>query len=106
VRLFHRTTEEDAAAILATGFHDDPSAMRLRHQGVWLSRFPLGPDGQVLLTVELALSEEQITSFKFEGPGSSNREVPEFLIPTALLNEHGSVRRATSAEEAEAYTLQ
>jgi hypothetical protein len=105
VKLFHRTTEEDAAAILATGFHDDPTAMQQRHHGVWLSRFPLGPDGHVLLIVELALSEEHLTSFKFEGPGSSNREVPEFLIPTALLNEHGSVRRATSAE-AEGCTLQ
>lgn len=67
--LYHRTTEEAAASILATGFKDisDYYLTDSLHSGVWLSEVPLdsneGCKGSALLKVELMISEDEFRAY-------------------------------------------
>jgi hypothetical protein len=104
MRLFHRTSHADA--ILREGFRDaeghygfrDDEGNPVSMRGVWVSSIPLaddeGADGDQLLQIELpdavALEHEVLEE------GKTYRE---FLIPAAVLNEHGAPRLVSSEEE-------
>jgi hypothetical protein len=93
--LYHRTTAAAAADILHDGFRDGVGRYLTSNvwSGVWLSNVPLdsneGAEGDVLLRVELALDEEDLTRFEWVEEGKYYRE---WLIPARLINSHGTVQ--------------
>lgn len=96
---FHRTTARAARQILRDGFRDAESGYMTgdTHRGVWLSDRPLdaneGAFGDALLEVEIA--EAVIAPYEWVEEGRAFRE---FLVPAALVNEHGVVQRVNEAE--------
>jgi hypothetical protein len=94
--LFHSTTEDAAASILREGFEDATGTymMSLWLTGVWVSDVPLdvneGAKGNVLLRITLALPDAALSDFEVVEEGKGYRE---WVIPAALLNEHGRVKR-------------
>jgi hypothetical protein len=96
--LYHRTTEEAAAAILTGGFinHTDYYGGTRLHTGVWLSDQPLdineGAQGDVLLEVA-GLSETDIRHCEWIEDGKPYRE---WLIDAAIINTDATIRRVTS----------
>lgn len=82
-RLFHRTNEDAAKAILSKqGFRDG------KWKGAWLSNVPLdrnqGAKGEVLLEIEVDLSTQRLfDEFEVHEIGKPYRE---FVIPSAVLN--------------------
>jgi hypothetical protein len=92
--LFHRTTTEAAVLILGQGFRDGRGRYLTTQEwtGVWVSDVPLdnneGATGEALLRIALTLDESEIAHYEWIEEGKGYRE---WLIPAALLNEHGSV---------------
>lgn len=105
MKLFHRTTEQAAGAILTHGFRDAAGTYftggRLWTTGVWLSNVPLdcnqGCKGPVLLHVDLEMSDEEL--FAYEWVADCDQGYREFQVPAAVLNAGCSVRRVTDEEE-------
>jgi len=87
--LFHRTTVEAARAILAEGFRDARGSYGLPIvlQGVFVSDRPVdcneGAKGDVLLSIELAASENELADFEIVEDGKTWRE---WIVPAKLLN--------------------
>lgn len=94
-RFFHRTTAARARAILRGGFKDSVGQFLAdtEHAGVWLSDRPLdeneGARGDALLVVEIAA--DLVERYEWIEHGKPYRE---FLVPAAMLNEHGTVAPA------------
>lgn len=97
MRLYHRTTESAAVAILIGGFRDanDRYMTEQEYAGVWLADRPLdgneGAAGDVLLAIEIALPDRVIAEFEWVEEGKPYRE---FLIPAALINTNATVQRS------------
>lgn len=95
IRLFHRTTGENAAQILAEGFRDAEDYYMVDHlyRGVWLSDRPLdangGARGDVLLEVLLRKAEAEIDLWEWKEEGKPYRE---WLIPADLVNANSTLR--------------
>jgi hypothetical protein len=86
MRLFHRTSRQNANEILRDGFRDatDYYTTDELHTGVWLSNKILdgneGANGDTVLSVDL--SEEAIADYEWIEEGKSHRE---WLIPAAVV---------------------
>jgi hypothetical protein len=100
--LFHRTTEESAAAIIENGFADHTGnyLTESSHTGVWLSDVPLdineGPKGDVLLEVALSIPENRLSEYEW---AEDWRDYREFLVPAELINLTAKVRIISEDEE-------
>jgi hypothetical protein len=87
MKLYHRTTEQKARAIIKDGFKDQEGnyLTDTRHMGVWVSNVPLDPNegatGDTLL--EMTIPECVVRSFEWIEEGKPYRE---FLVPAAILN--------------------
>lgn len=94
MKVYHRTTDTSAAAILQSGFidHEDSFGTTRQHRGVWVSDQPLdsneGATGDTLLAIEIG--ESLIAPFEWIEEGKPYRE---WLVPAALVNTHGTVTR-------------
>jgi hypothetical protein len=103
MRLFHRTTEAAADAILGGGFIDRSGSymMSADVSGVWLSDAPLdrneGTKGDALLVVEFSGLDEEISAFEVIEDGKPYRE---WIVPAVIVNAGSFVRRATEEEDA------
>lgn len=103
VRLFHRTTAESAARILAEGFKDSRGTYMTDRvwEGVWVSDIPLnaneGAGGDALLQLIIPCSVP-LDDYEWRENGKSFRE---WLIPAALLNAQAAVQLVY--EEADSY---
>lgn len=91
---YHRTTEGRAVSILANGFRDGTERPVGDLIGVFLSVDPnLGeeevPDG-VVLVIDLPDSESDLSYYELVEEGKPYRE---WLVPAALINSRGAVRR-------------
>ena len=95
-RFYHRTSTENARAILAGGFRDGSGTYLTEQEfsGVWLSDVPLdgneGASGDVLLAVEIA--PELVEHYEWIEVGRTFRE---YLVPSALINQHARVSIAS-----------
>jgi hypothetical protein len=100
--LFHRTTQENARAILTTGFKDGVGNYLTCQlwTGVWFSDVPLdvneGAKGDALLEIALDLAETDISEYEWVEEGKPYRE---WLIPAGLLNSRMHPRLMTLDEE-------
>ena len=89
MRLYHRTTHDAAQGILRDGFRNGAGRYMTDQewQGVWLSDVPIdphgGPSGDMLLAVDLNLSEKAIAEYEWKEAGKGYRE---WLIPAELIN--------------------
>ena len=91
--LFHRTTAENARAIIKDGFRDIPVASK-EFTGVWLSNRPpdIGnrmPLGESLLKVTLAIPEYELAFYG--AVDEENESYGEWLIPASLIKIRGNV---------------
>jgi len=99
--LFHRTTDESAAAILASGFRDARGryGFDVELEGVWLSDRPLdcneGTTGDVLLTVTFVCSFADLDYYEVVEEARSFRE---WCIPASFINEHAVVEVTDETE--------
>jgi hypothetical protein len=95
MRLFHRTSAENAALIMSNGFRDasgdygtsDESGKPILWTGVWLSDVPLdsneGLDGDTMLEVIFDdVAESILDDFEWVEEGKPYRE---WLVPAAAL---------------------
>ena len=94
MRLFHRTRRANAAAILREGFRNGRDSYMLdgvELEGVFFSDRPLGPNegafGDVVLAVDLELSEAEISQAELQESGKPYRE---FVLRAARVNRSGS----------------
>jgi hypothetical protein len=93
--VFHRTTQAAAEQILRSGFRDHTARYLTEREwtGVWVSDRPLdnseGASGETLLQIEVA--EQLIAAYEWVEEGKPYRE---WLIPAAVLNKAGQVKRA------------
>ena len=91
-RFYHRTRA--VVAILRRGFRNGKGTYLTDRtwRGVWLSNVPLdenkGAAGDALL--EVRIPSRLVKPYEWFEEGKPYRE---FLVPAALLNEHGRVRR-------------
>lgn len=99
MKFYHRTSRKNAAAILKKGFRDatgEYGARDRKFSGVWLSAVPLdeneGACGDVLLEVKVSLPESRFERYEWGEEGKSYRE---WLIPSALINPHMSIREVS-----------
>jgi hypothetical protein len=80
VILYHRTTRNNADAILKNGFRDGTGTYLTDREwsGVWLSNIPLdcneGAMGEVLFEVDLQLPESEIADYEWIEEGKPYRE--------------------------------
>lgn len=101
MRLYHRTTAAAAAQILRGGFRDSTGTYMTDQEfsGVWVSEVPLdindGPPGDTLLEIDLPIEQTLIDEYEWPEDGKTRRE---WLVPSALLNAHASVRLATVSD--------
>jgi hypothetical protein len=90
MKVYHRTTETAADAILTTGFKDGTGRYGItqKHSGVWVSDCPLdaneGANGDVVLTMNIPA--KVFARFEWVEEGKSYRES---LIPASTLNQYG-----------------
>lgn len=76
MRLYHRTTWENARQILRTGFVDGTGNYLTERQfsGVWLSNVPLdineGASGDTLLAIDVRLTKAQLDEFEWVEEGN------------------------------------
>ncbi len=93
MRLFHRTTADNAAAILVAGFRDGEGyyLTDTLWRGVWLADRSLdeneGAWGETVLVVEMPESEVREWEWIEE-----NKGYREFLVPAAVVNRFSVVR--------------
>ena len=75
--------------------------------GAWLADLPTtdvfeGAHGEVLLGVDLDVDESEIAGFELVEPGEVREQIYRvWIVPASFVNERGSVRIATEAEEQE-----
>jgi hypothetical protein len=99
MKFFHRTTDENAASILKTGFRDAtgyymfPTPMT----GVWVSDVILdeqsGAGGEAVFEIELEISNADSDYYEVRGEGPYR----EWHIPSALLNK-GIIKQLSPEE--------
>lgn len=100
---YHRTSAENARAILERGFHDSTGYLlgNRAWTGVWLSETSSGckatAGSEVLLRITLDLSEHELARWEWTGERGSSRE---WLIPSALINPRMFVEVARAASVA------
>ena len=91
VVLFHRTTEDAAAKILAGGFRDAKGNYMTtkRWRGVWFSNVPLscneGAKGDVLLRVRFACHDARLWRWEWI---EEDKPYREWLIPVRALERY------------------
>lgn len=94
--LYHRTTDDAAAEILARGFRDRPHPDGV--SGVWVSSHPVdrcdGPKGAHLLAIDTDRTPEDLVEYDRTDDG---RGFAEWCIPAQVLN--GFPRRSVPPEE-------
>lgn len=98
MKLYHRTSHESAAAILAEGFRDGGAFVDTVDGdvvgGVWLSSVPFDPvslgrtkgDG-ALLSIEIP--DEDLAEWEWSNEGLLADAPREFTVPAEILNRHG-----------------
>ena len=97
LKLFHLTSADAARSILRSGFKDGTESYMTdqQHTGVWFSDIPDPQHGPgVLLEVDFALTEQELTQYEWVEEGSHIRE---FLIPAAVVNSKAVARIAGHA---------
>jgi len=101
MKLYHRTTNNAAAAIMANGFRDGSGTYGTGTQfsGVWLSNVPLdeneGATGDALL--EVIIDGRTIAHYEWkQEPAFGYRE---WLIPASIVNQRGRARQGASHPE-------
>lgn len=105
MRLFHVTRHTNARGVLAQRFRDGHGTYLTDREwsGVWLSDQPLldgGPfdgdpaSGWTVLEVMLDLSDAELARYEWVEDGKPYRE---WLVPAAVLNQRGTVRRSEPA---------
>jgi len=93
--LYHRTTPEEARAVLSRGFRDSSGTHegRTTWRGVWLSASPAAAaehaPGEAVIEVRVAVSERELGKWEWTGEG---RVVREWLIPAGVLNPRMTAR--------------
>jgi hypothetical protein len=106
IRLFHRTTREAVASILAEGFRDGEDGV------VWFSPALdcMGEQGRYLLEVRIDLTNQELAEFAAEVQMEKWDEVTDsfipsdkpspkwFQIPASIINARGSVRLVPPTE--------
>lgn len=90
VRLFHLTTERNAANILRVGFLDGGGRYMTdaEYSGVWLTNAPdrvEGAKGDTLLVVDLDVGPAELDQFEWKDQRGTYRE---WLIPADFLRAH------------------
>lgn len=85
LRVFHASDYDEALAIRAEGFHDEPSGGSRR--GVWVTDRPprAGSEGEAQVVFAVEVPEDAVSAYEEEGEGETRR----FLMPAELLNRHG-----------------
>lgn len=90
-RLYHVTSRENAAKILAEGFRDGEDAQPL-FTGVWLSATPLdgseGAFGDSVLIVQFRVPLRCLSKFEVIEDGKTYRE---WVMPAAFIVKHATV---------------
>ena len=104
---FHRTTDENAHAILEGGFRDSRGywlfiGLQDPLVGVWVSDVPLdacnGAKGEALLEVMLDVTDDVLATHEI---AESVKGYREWLFPASFLNANARVRLLTVEEEEE-----
>jgi hypothetical protein len=96
IELYHQTTKAAARRILAEGFRDGRGVHPAigPWTGVWLSDHararPAGVRGRALLVIDLALPAAALATYETVADRPADRA---FLLPAALVNEAGRIRR-------------
>ena len=90
VRLFHLTTERNAANIIRVGFLNgtDRFMTTAEYDGVWLTNDPErvdGAKGNTQLVVDLDIGLEELDQFEWKTDGGTYRE---WLVPTDFVRAH------------------
>jgi hypothetical protein len=99
--LYHRTTRENADAIAKEGFRDATATYLTDKEfsGVWVSNLPLdcneGAWGDVLFEITLDEPEAALADYEWVEDFKSYRE---WLMPAAIINARGTVRRVCEPE--------
>jgi len=99
--LFHRTTEEGAAAILSDGFKDRRGSYGLEMEvvGIWLSDRPLdcneGTSGDTLLRVTVTSSAADIEFYEVV---EADKTFREWCFPAELINQRAVIERVSDAD--------
>src|SRR5687768_1235236 len=104
IRLYHRTDDDAAEAILTEGFRDGRRGIYFvdgkRVEGVFLATFPPGicdgAEGDVLLAVDVEMTDDELAEFAVE---EGAIPVWQYLFPADVLNKRATVRRMTNEEE-------
>ena len=102
--LWHRTSDDNAAAILKTGFRDGTGTYMtdFTFTGVWLSDMPLdeneGASGNTLLCVTLDCTEADIHDWEWIEEGKGYRE---WLIPADFVNARSTIKTIDDDEGCE-----
>jgi hypothetical protein len=105
MKLFRRVTPEEAERVVNAGFenHSGRYLTEQEWEGVWVSDAPLDCNegvsngATVLIEIELALPESDITDYEWVEEGKPYRE---WLLPAELINAHAKAR-VLSEEEGE-----
>jgi hypothetical protein len=113
IRLYHRTTDNAAATILAEGFREGPSEGSRGRVGAWFSRELdcWGEQGRELLEVMLDATEAELEPYAEEVateelddetgdwiPAADGEAFTWYVIPAAVVNERGHVRLVSREE--------
>ena len=106
MKLYHRTTAQNATAIVANGFRDRTGHYLTdkKWSGVWLSDRPLdcneglSLEAGVLLEVDVGLPENELTDYEWIEADKTYRE---WLIPAAVLNANMTVREIPEDDQFE-----
>ena len=94
MKCFHVTTTENAAAIITSGFRDNPKTKDRSMAGVWISSSPLSGDftnssgdhGDTVLVLNIP---KEIFA-KYKKPNTRGGRVRVAIIPAKVLNRFGA----------------
>jgi hypothetical protein len=91
VVLYHRTSIDNARAILTDGFRDSAGFFLNTRTwtGVWFCSSPASSEqGEVVLTVKLDIDDEELARWEWTGEG---RDYREWLIPANIANRRATI---------------
>jgi len=100
--LFHVTTADNAALILAEGFKDGRGnyMATLVYEGVWLSHEPLdcneGAEGDTVLEVIFDCALDALDGWEWV---EENKPYREWLVPAEFINRNATVRLSPPDDE-------
>jgi hypothetical protein len=102
MRLYHRSSPNAAASILAVGFRDGEGyyLSDTRWRGVWLSDDPylditMPGVGGTLIEATIGVPPERLAEYEWVEAGKGYRE---FLVPAELINARSTLRVVPDSE--------